>query len=335
MLKPERLNQLDIDTRWGFRSFEVWHGDITKLNFPINLLLIAQPGRYPTYSLHRSLQSELSISVHDLKATQELDFVQPLGVWVSRRIENERVQRILCMEILPDNAAPQKIREAFRVFPILAMREIDIGTICLPILGAGGIGLRAEDVVGPILDGSLWTLTNIKETNRICFVDIDREKAHAMSGAMDDVLGRVKLTIAKGEDAERLRRAVSSAVDKAETIDSDIYKVALEIRAAIKPEGRSVQVGNAGRQLSEYILQQILPASASRSLFDKIEEAIPLVSADRIDNLRELPAAKWMNGLSLSETSYEWPGRSNRVSPPSTQSGWRVTANRAMLLLDG
>ena len=118
---------------------------------------------------------------------------------MSPRIESERVQRILCMEILPDSTAPQKIREAFRVFPILAMREIDIGTICLPILGAGGIGLKAEDVVGPILDGSLWALTNIKETHRICFVDIDREKAHAMSAAMDDVLGRVKLTIAKGE----------------------------------------------------------------------------------------------------------------------------------------
>jgi hypothetical protein len=63
MVEPERLNQLDIDTRWGFRSFEVWHGDITKLNFLINLLLIAQPGHYPIYSLHRSLQSELSISV--------------------------------------------------------------------------------------------------------------------------------------------------------------------------------------------------------------------------------------------------------------------------------
>ena len=278
MVKPERLNQLDIDTRWGFRSFEVWHGDITKINFPINLLLIAQPGRYPVYSLHRSLQSELSISVHDLKETQELDFVQPLGVWVS---------------------------------------EIDIGTICLPILGAGGIGLRAEDVVRPILDGSLWALTNIKETNRICFVDIDPEKAHAMSGAMDDVLGRVKLTIAKGEDAERLRRAVSSAVDKAETIDSDIHKIALEIRAAIKPEGRSVQVGNAGRQLSEYILQQILPASAGRSLFDRIEEAIPLPSADRIDNIRESPAARWMNGyfhllrLLGNETSHH--KESNRV----------------------
>jgi len=80
MITPERLNQVEIDTRWGYRSFELWHGDITKLNFKINLLLIAQPGRYPTYSLHRSLKSELGISVHELKETQELDFVQPLGV---------------------------------------------------------------------------------------------------------------------------------------------------------------------------------------------------------------------------------------------------------------
>lgn len=124
----------------------------------------------------------------------------------------------------------------------------------MPILGTGGIGLKAEDVVRPILEGAEWALTNIKETNRICFVDIDREKACAMSGAMDDVLGRVKLTIARGEDAERIRRAVSNAVDKAETIDPTIHKVASEIRAAIKPEGRSVEVGNAGRQLTSCLV---------------------------------------------------------------------------------
>ena len=153
MVKPERLNQLDIDTRWGFRSFEVWHGDITKLNFPINLLLIAQPGRSPTYSLHRSLQSELSISVHDLKETQEARFLCSLlefGCPAASRVKG--CSAFFAWRSCRIPQAPQKIREAFRVFPILAMREIDIGTICLPILGAGGIGLKAEDVVGPILD---------------------------------------------------------------------------------------------------------------------------------------------------------------------------------------
>ena len=40
-------------------------------------------------------------------------------------------------------------------------------------------------------------------------------KALTMSKAMDDVLGRIKLHIAKGQDADRIRRAVSKAIDRA------------------------------------------------------------------------------------------------------------------------
>jgi hypothetical protein len=50
-------------------------------------------------------------------------------------------------------------------------------------------------------------------------------------------------------------------------------------------EGRSVQVGNAGRQLSEYILKQILPTPAKQSLFDRIDDAITVSVGDQIDNL--------------------------------------------------
>jgi hypothetical protein len=142
MISAERLNQLDVDTRWGYRTFELWHGDITKLAFPIDLLLIAQPGRSPVYSLHRCLKSELGISVDGLKETQELDFVQPLGVWVSRRTECEKIKRIMCMEIMPDSTAPKKIRDAFLIFPILVARGIELGTICLPILVPAGLVSR-------------------------------------------------------------------------------------------------------------------------------------------------------------------------------------------------
>jgi hypothetical protein len=296
LVKPEKLNELKVDTRWGNRSFELWHGDITKLNFTINLLLIAQPGDFPTYSLHKSLKSELGISIHDLHETKEFDFVQPLGVWVSGEIRGKKICRILCMQIMPDSMAPQKIRDAFLVLPILVARRIELGTICLPVLGAGGIGLKAEQVVRPIIEGSYWALSNIKEINRICFVDIMREKALRMSKAMDDVLGRVKLTILKRKDADLIRRSVSNAIDKATALDTDLQEIASEIRAAIKPGGLPVQVGNAGRQLSEYILKKILPLPAKQSLFDRIESVIPLSVSDQIDNLKSTQAASWMNG---------------------------------------
>jgi hypothetical protein len=322
MVSTELLNQLDIDTRWGYRTFELWHGDITKLKFPIDLLLIAQPGRSPDYSLHRSLKSELGISVPDLKETQELDFVQPLGVWVSRRTGCEKIKRIMCMEIMPDSTAPKKIRDAFLIFPVLNARGIELETICLPILGAGGIGLKADDVVRPILDGSYWAFTNIEQTSRICFVDIAHEKALKMSKAMDDVLGRVQLSIAKGEDADRLRTVILNAIDKATAIDPGINKIASDIRAAIKPEGRSVQVGNAGRQLSEYILKQILPTPAKQSLFDRIEGAVAVSAVDQIDNLKASPAATWMNGyfhlLRLFGNEASHHEKSERI-PPAIQ----------------
>jgi hypothetical protein len=322
VVSTELLNQLDIDTRWGYRTFELWHGDITKLTFPIDLLLIAQPGKNPAYSLHRSLKSELGISVHALKETQELDFVQPLGVWVSQKTGNEKIKRIMCMEIIPDSTAPKKIKDAFLIFPILNARGIELGTICLPILGAGGIGLKADDVIRPILDGSYWALTNIEQANRVCFVDIAYEKASKMSKAMDDVLGRVQLTIAKGEDANRLRTFISNAIDKATAIDPDISKIASDIRAAIRPEGRSVQVGNAGRQLSEYILKQILPAPAKQSLFDRIERAVAVSDVENIDNLKSSPAATWMNAyfhlLRLFGNEASHHEKSERI-PPAIQ----------------
>jgi hypothetical protein len=113
---------------------------------------------------------------------------------------------------------------------------------------------------------------------------------------MDDVLGRVKLTVAKGEEADRVRAAIMNTIEKATAIDPDIDKVASDVRAAIKPEARSVQVGNAGRQLSEYILKQILPTPAKQSLFDRIERAVTTSAANQIDTLKASPAATWMNG---------------------------------------
>src|SRR5262245_40612778 len=51
----------------GRHALELWHSHITKLNFKINLLLIAQPGRQRAYSLNKSLKSNLGISVHNLE----------------------------------------------------------------------------------------------------------------------------------------------------------------------------------------------------------------------------------------------------------------------------
>ena len=66
--------------------------------------------------------------------------------------------------------------------------------------------MNVEGLLQPILDGAQWALRVLKSTDRICFAEINLERAYRMSEAMDDVLGRVKVAVAKGILVEAIGR---------------------------------------------------------------------------------------------------------------------------------
>jgi len=64
------LNSIDIDTQWGMRSFELWHGDVTNLDFIVDLLVISTVGSdFSPLSgtVVGALSSRLGISVERLR----------------------------------------------------------------------------------------------------------------------------------------------------------------------------------------------------------------------------------------------------------------------------
>jgi hypothetical protein len=69
--------------------------------------------------------------------------------------------------------------------------------------------LNVEDLLRPILDGAQWALRILRTLERIHFVEINALSANKMSDAMDSVLGRVKITIAKGVLVEAIQREIS------------------------------------------------------------------------------------------------------------------------------
>ena len=73
----KRLNILDVDTRWGFRSFELWNGDVTKFDFAIDLLLISSFGTdfFPLEGTVIGALSEIGISVEQLRTAPEVDLI--------------------------------------------------------------------------------------------------------------------------------------------------------------------------------------------------------------------------------------------------------------------
>ena len=167
----ELLNSIDIDTQWGTRTFELWHGDVTDLDFVVDLLVIsAVESDFSALSgtVISALSNRLGISVQLLSAEPELDFVQSSGrLWVSKVIDPHRIGRIMCVEIPYGGPnASQIVQQAFRSLPMLEARGLPLKTICLPVLGTGRHGLIAEGVLQPILDGAQWALHVLKSATK-------------------------------------------------------------------------------------------------------------------------------------------------------------------------
>jgi hypothetical protein len=119
------INIVDVDTRWGYRSIELWHADITNLDFTIDLLIISSFGfdLWPREgTVIGALSSRLAISTARLRERTEFDFVQPLNLWVSGQIDSTQIHRIMCVHIQPGGInIAQMVEQAFLVLPIRHM----------------------------------------------------------------------------------------------------------------------------------------------------------------------------------------------------------------------
>jgi hypothetical protein len=149
---------------------------------------------------------------------------------------------------------------------MLEGRGWPLRSICLPVLGTGLARLKPEDLLPPILDGAQWALRMLRSSDRIHFVEINASTASKMSDAMDSVLGRVKITLAKGALIEAIQKEIRDQLEKLETIDLEAKGVVERIRKAIAVGSRSSDVGMAGRHLREYVVSKVLAPENTKKL---------------------------------------------------------------------
>jgi hypothetical protein len=283
------LNSIDIDTPWGIRSFELRQGDVTDLGFAVDLLMISavESDFYPlSGTVISALKSRLGISIGRLSEEPEFTFNEPSGrIWVSSVIDPCRIGRIMCLEIHYGGAnASEIMRQAFRSLPMLEGRGLLFETICLPVLGSGAHGLPTEELLPAILDGAQWALRVLRSADRICFAEINSERANMMSEAMDDVLGRIKVVAAKGTVVEAVRTEISSQLEKLIATDYNAVRVAERLRRAISEGSRSADIGMAGRWLREFVVAKVL-------FPDDIKKMTPF---EIMQGLRKQLVAEWV-----------------------------------------
>src|SRR5690348_13170038 len=98
----ERLNIVGLDTVWGFKTIELYEGDLSGTNLHFDLLVVSAfaNGYNPLAgTLLGDLKNNLGLDVRQEEKTPDYDFRRPLGLWVSRRLSGYPFKRILALEM--------------------------------------------------------------------------------------------------------------------------------------------------------------------------------------------------------------------------------------------
>ncbi len=198
-----RINGFDVPTKSGYRSFEVWCGDITSIEPGYDVLFVsAFPGDYtptPT-SLIGALHHKLSVSVEALSKSPMLKVSGALRYWIARAPEAAPFRFLVCVE-RGDAGHSATLRAAFQAVSLLEMEtsregEPGIEHVVLPLLGSGDQRLEPRSVIEPLQEGAQRLLETSPTVDRIQFVEYDRNKASQLGAALNDVLDRQVLVLA-------------------------------------------------------------------------------------------------------------------------------------------
>ena len=99
-MKPS-LNYIEIETKSGYRSFELHQGDITDLPFDVDMMCVsAFAGSYaPTPGTVIGALDKKGVSVKQLAKNCLYDYKDSFGVWISKQLEGRTYKYILCLEM--------------------------------------------------------------------------------------------------------------------------------------------------------------------------------------------------------------------------------------------
>jgi hypothetical protein len=100
--KRERLNIVGLDTVWGFKTIELYEGDLSseELNFDLLIVSAFADGYKPLAgTLLGDLNINLGFDIREEESAPAYDFRRPLGLWISRELQGYHFRRILALEM--------------------------------------------------------------------------------------------------------------------------------------------------------------------------------------------------------------------------------------------
>ena len=281
----ELQNCIGIETRHGYRTFELYQGDLTEGDAKADLLIVSAfaGSYYPSKgTLLESLRKEWGIIAKEL--VPELDLRESLGFWISEPIAKGNFKRFLFLELVGGKyPIADAISNVFVALAIADAKGFDVRTVAFPMLGAGKQAIDPADVMSALLPAARRALEQNYSLQRILLVDRNPAHIALLSSTMNQVLGRPKTELPKGQLIESLRKDIRSSVDSLRTQGVNALLLDELHRVLGQKNVRSFEIGLLARRLDEMVVNHFLGEPAAG---DKL--------ATRIGRLGEVGVATWV-----------------------------------------
>ena len=291
----ELLNVVEIDKTNGFCSVEIYHGDITEIGFPVDLLVVSafKNNYYPTQgTVIGALKERHSIDLHDLFNQENINLKESLNCWITQKHKSALYKYILVFEIRDFLTVSLPLADIFRnlfiSISVLNQMGAEIKTIAMPVLGTGNQAFGFEEVITALLAELKKSLRNNSTLERLLFVEYNKEKSEKLSKTLDSTLNRVKLKLPVNEVIKDVKEEILNALQNSAGQAFKNSKTYQFFRKTLKSENAmSVEYGIACRRMTEKLINEMYFSPAAVS-----EPHISLLV--KIQKLSEANVANWV-----------------------------------------
>lgn len=192
-----------INTLHGTKTIKVYCGDITAYKEEIGLLTISATARSfapVPGTVIEALQYAKGIVVQELADNAFLKLTGQANCWVSENLNlsvlNPNIRRLGCVQRSPieirqrvgdsdEDSLLKALKAYYRMLDFLAEINEEIGTIVMPILGAGSMGMDNNLIAFPLVNEAIDALKRNSAIKEIVFIERTYEKAALIADCLE------------------------------------------------------------------------------------------------------------------------------------------------------
>lgn len=269
----ELINILEINSPFGYRQFKLLKGDISKSNIPVDILCVSafKGGYTPTPgTVLGSLYKNKNISLLDLAKDPEIDLRNSENTFVTKQINDNIINRILCIEMVGTKKSIDAILDSLLITIYHSeLKGIKVRNIMMPLIGTGQQGIDIVDLLGSLLKKAeflLKTSINIQEIFLVAFNDNDAE---ILNSNMNILLKRSVNIFHKSQIINNIANNIRELINEDyEKYNASCFKELIDILK--ESDVNAFRLAITSRKICEVVLNSALKNKAYADLSTKI-----------------------------------------------------------------